>query len=758
MKNWKAFLKNSLRGALVLALLLAVCWIMPALTARAVESNPAEEEEDIDLDELLKRIAELQKELGIDSDWEDPEDETDESEAETEPREPRDPFPVLFQPYSFDGITEDQQLVIVTQPFVNIREEADVNSPVLAIARQDQILVQTGSQRSGDGVLWYQVQAVGEEDQAEGFISSNMSRSVTLSARGDVYANYLRVLGFPDSYIPYLKELHAQYPNWLFKATETGLDWQSSVYEEANPPYYLGISLIHNYTWPNSYKSMKNDNFDWQANNFKAIYDGPGWTLASDALVAYHMDPRNFLKEDGIFQFLNLLFDENQTVAGVRAIVAGSFMEDGRQIYGEDFSYPELLYSVGKELGISPYYLASSIKQEIGMAGTSKSISGNSPTVSPGGVALQGYYNYYNVYAYTMMGMDANDVGLWFAEGQDMGNTDYNRPWNTREKAIKSGAMFHAYNYLLVQQNTLYYKRFNLFNGTYRHQYMTNIMGAYSESRHLSLAYDSVARQQVLRFDIPIYLNMPAAAAPQPSQDPNARENLNPNNRLKSIQVSGTLRNPSVNVNDTFYALAVKNSRPELKAETIDGGARVEGAGVLNLKEGENTVRLRVTAANGDTRDYTLSIFNGENVNLVYTSDMKSREGYWSGVDPGTTLAAFREKLQLASGASLRVLNADGQPKGEGELMKTGDQIQVFAPNGALYEQAVCLIYGDVNGDGKISGIDLISVRDIILGSFSVSGAYALAADVNIDKKVSGMDLITVRDHILGDYSIPQIK
>ena len=756
MKDRKTWWNTGLGGALCLALLFAFCLILPAMTARAVESSATATES-----KTTSKTTKAKKTTKADQGSEKSTEAESESETETETETPekKEPFAQLFLPYDFDGITEDQKLVIVEQPSVNIRADAGVEYDIIAVARKDQVLRQSGVRKASDGSTWYEVEAVGEEDSATGYMAATMCRSVTLSAKGDIYANYLRLMGFPESYIPSLKALHAQYPNWLFKATDTGLDWWTSLYEEANPPHHLGIALIHNYTWPNSYKSLKHNNFDFGANDFKTIYDGPSWTLASDNLVGYYLDPRNFLQEDGIFQFLNLLYDDNQTVAGVRSIVQGTFMEDGAHVYGESFSYPELLHEVGKELGVSPYYLAASIKQEIGLAGTSKSIRGDSPTISPGGIPLKGLYNYFNVYAYTMMGMDANDVGLWFAEGQDNGNTDYNRPWNTREKAIKGGAMYHAYNYLLVGQHTLYYKRFNVANGIYWHQYMTNIMGAYSESRHLSLAYDGVARNQVLRFDIPVYQNMPESPSPQPSWDENAKENLNPNNRLASLKASHTVLNPSVTVDGTSYKIAVKSSAINLSAVPIDAGARVEGAGKLALQEGENIISLTVTAANGDARRYSVNIFNGEKESLVFTTGCAHSDGgYWSGIAPGTQARDFGKLLQLQPGASYKLLDAKGKAKAEGDLVKSGDRLRIYAPNGALYFTATCLIYGDVDGNGTIDIFDLVGVRNHIIRvqGDELRGRDFLAADVDRNGTVDIFDLVGIRNSIIRYAEIEQ--
>ena len=52
-----------------------------------------------------------------------------------------------------------------------------------------------------------------------------------------------------------------------------------------------------------------------------------GYACASDGAVAYYADPRNFLNESGIFQFLEMTYNsESQTVEGVESIISGTFM------------------------------------------------------------------------------------------------------------------------------------------------------------------------------------------------------------------------------------------------------------------------------------------------------------------------------------------------------------------------------------------------------------------------------------------------
>ena len=85
----------------------------------------------------------------------------------------------------------------------------------------------------------------------------------------------------------------------------------------------------------------------------------------------------------------------------------------------------------------------------------------------------------------------------------------------------------------------------------------------------------------------------------------------------------------------------------------------------------------------------------------------------------------------------------------------TGNKIAVYA-NGTLVKQYDVVIYGDINGDGKISVVDLVMMQKQILGTSQLSGAYAAAADISRDGKVSVKDLVLLQKHIINAAQIEQ--
>ncbi len=320
------------------------------------------------------------------------------------------------------------------------------------------------------------------------------------------------IAGFPDSYKPYLRTLHAKYPNWKFIPYNTGIKFTTAVKNE----YENDRSLIEN-AYSNFLKSNASGNYDKSTGKY-IPKDGGSWVVASKNCIAYFMDPRNFLDEEHIYMFEMLSFDAaTQTQAGIEAILQGSFMyntnigylDSAGKYIATNVKYSAQILSAAQQTKVSAYYIASKILQEIGKSkhstyagmGASGSINGNYSST------YKGIYNFYNIGASSGANPIANGLS-WAKSG-----TTYQRPWNTPAKSIVGGAQYIGEKYINCGQNTTYYQRFNV-NGnskysTYTHQYMTNIYGAASEASYTSDAYTSLGIAHLAKtFVIPVYEDM----------------------------------------------------------------------------------------------------------------------------------------------------------------------------------------------------------------------------------------------------------
>ena len=240
-----------------------------------------------------------------------------------------------------------------------------------------------------------------------------------------------------------------------------------------------------------------------------------GWMCASEKAVAYLMDVRNYLTQKYIFQFEELSYTpDTYTIDGIEKVLNGTFMykKSINEYYNnsefEDITFAKAIMNAANSSGVSPYYLAARIRQEIGVNG-SDSIYGTYK-------GYEGYYNFYNIGANS--GEDPIGNGLKFASNNTAGK--YLLPWNDPAKAIKGGAIWIATNYIAVGQDTLYFQKFDVVsNGTtlYNHQYMQNIFAARSEGYTTYATYSKLGLlDNNYNFIIPVYENMPVNLSPEP--------------------------------------------------------------------------------------------------------------------------------------------------------------------------------------------------------------------------------------------------
>ena len=598
----------------------------------------------------------------------------------------------------------------------------------------------TGEKKASDGVVWYAI----DHNGGTGYISSQFVTLLTTPEDDKEFEAYLKEQGFPESYWDGLKLLHAMYPEWVFRADHNGFDWDYAVDQESK----IGNSLVQS-TSKSSWKSTDPRAYNWDTGVW-TVFDTGGWVAASREIVAYYMDPRNFLSQNSIFQFLLQSFDANvQNVAGVERLVDGTFLDatvtdtDGKKLY-----YPQVIYDAGKKVGVNPYVLAAMIIQEQGTKGLSDSISGKAP-------GFEGYFNFYNIGAVAGGGNSAVKNGLIYAKGGANGTgTSYGRPWNSRVRAITGGAQFYADGYVSAGQDTMYLKRFNAQgDNPFTHRYMTSVWGASSEGLSLAGGYSEELRQSPLVFSIPVYENMPDTPCAQPTGDGS------PDNRLSSLKVGSYSLTPGFSNDTSNYSVVVPYSTSSISitASTKNAKAKVSGAGTVQLKVGSNTVKITVTAENGSQRTFTLTIARQANTGGFSVNPKYDVGGanYVSGITVGTKVSDFVKNLNIVGGYA-QVKNASGANKQDSAVVATGDTVSIYYDNGTQYAKWTVLIHGDVNGDGTINNSDRVKIRNHVLGTSELSGVYFVAGDLNTDGQVSNTDRIKIRNHILGTALIKQ--
>lgn len=296
------------------------------------------------------------------------------------------------------------------------------------------------------------------------------------SPSDDVISDYdfkKELSNFPESYRPMLEKLHRQHPTWRFYADRINADFKKLVAAEIKSGHVCTIEEKYGYEGK------------WRDPKFN--YD-KGYFAASEKAVAYFIDPRNFINETQIFQFLSAKYDKNtQNLDAVNSVIRKSKLSNKGNAF---------LQAGGDK--VSAVFLAAKSSVETDR-GRSKLATGNVP----------GYNGWYNMY-----GIGANDGNA----GSGGAKKAKSEGWNTQDKAIIGGGNWINKNYVNSGQDALYKMKWNIEgfakNGSINHQYATHIKDAYNKAANFAKGLKETEAPLVFR--IPVYQEMPNNLSAEP--------------------------------------------------------------------------------------------------------------------------------------------------------------------------------------------------------------------------------------------------
>ncbi|MBQ8683521.1 MAG: SH3 domain-containing protein [Clostridia bacterium] len=619
-----------------------------------------------------------------------------------------------------------------------VRQSASTGATVLDKLFNGDIVTIHETVEAG-GITWYKITT---HNNIVGYSSSAYIKLNVTYQTNEEFEAYLTAQKFPEDYKVKLRQLWAEHPTWVFKAQHLSMTWATALKEEQK-------ALKNAITQPDSWKSMEYGAYNWSTGTYAPV-DSGGWVTAAPAVVAYYMDPRNFLDDVYIFQFEDLQYSDEHTVEGVKAILPSRYDQ-----YAED------LLKAAKETKVSAYFLATRMAQE------GSKIDGT--WVDPDGVSYKGYYNFFNYGAYA-----GSQYGAYHGAVTNGAIYAKNQGWDSPYKCLRGSAEKIGNNYINKGQNTLYYQKFNVAGeNLYNHQYMTNVQAPASEGKIRGNSVTAEEKASALTFLIPVYKEMQTEPTVLPGKTGNN------NNFLDSITVEGYKLSPTFDRYTMEYTGEVGEEVKEIKLSAVKNfaDATVSGTGTIKLKPGENTIPITVTATSGQVRVYTVILTAPGGEEQPDTPDKPDPEPgepdqppappptptptltgttysvaeAVSGVAPETAVADFIKNLGVKDGtASLQA--ADGKDKTSGAVV-TGDILRIYNNDRVECKSYPVVVHGDVNGDGKVNSQDLRRAQRHILGAAALNGYFLTAADVNGDGKINSQDLRRSQRFILGSLS-----
>ena len=563
------------------------------------------------------------------------------------------------------------------------------------------------------------------------FFVKNESNAVTMSKS---YTQYVKsgISAFPKSYQTYLKKLEELHPNWIFKAYYTGIDWDELTSSSAenkckkNTIYFKSGSTV----------------MDPKALCICGKEGDSNYYCASASTVNYYLDPRNFLSEAQVFQFLDLSYDEHITKSVITNAAKNSFLSGTFTVNGKKYSYVDAIMDAAEESKVSAMHILVTIFQEVGK-GTKKS---NGTYTLPKAVSgtVDGYEGLYNFYNYGATdGSGAVERGL--KKAREMGWTD------PRTAIIEGATIVLANNYISAGQNTKYFYKFDVVGNeilqesdgkkTYSssyffgHQYMTNIQDPTSQAYNLFTYYTNEGLlDKTLTFNIPVYDDMPSQA----------------------VQQETTLKESE----GDFYWVNVNSSvnirKSASTSSTSLGKAR---RGMVVAKKGSSGNFYKVTYYKATSYDKSKKKWNGTKVTgyiskeYLVKCDEKEEEPEDPEPEKPFEIVEDEKLVDLAPGGKVsnikntykdaKIKDSSGKEiTSTSATLATGYTVTI---NGKEYD---IVVLGDVNGNGDITSSDLLGIVNHLNGNKPLKDAYKKACDANRSDTISSSDLLTVVNHL----------
>ena len=513
--------------------------------------------------------------------------------------------PALFAGTSFTARADDVKTGIVQTGGSTLNVRSAPQGTWLASLSDGTEVKIISQENDSSGAVWYKINS-----PVNGYVHSAYIEIQTEYVYSSDFET--EIAAFPESYKEGLRKIHAQYPNYRFQMDLIADTFESVVYYEEKEGKKVDMSQY------NSWKAMLAKNYNWDSGTW--IASEGHFTYASREVIEYHMDPRNFLNTTNMFMFVKQSYSEDQTYEGVKSLISNSFMASNYEVNPNDENdvrlggdYAAVILEAGKISGVNPYVLAAIIIGEQGYSGTSGLISGKYS-------GYEGYYNFFNIGATSSSGSQNAVIvnGLNYAK---------NKGWDSVYKSITGGAGFYSSGYLNNNQDTYYYKDYNVLNGinNYWHQYSTSALGPFNAGNILAryLAGDKNA-SYTLR--IPVYKDMPD----EPVKMPEKSGNLN-NYYILALQMDG--------LNEefdryTFSYSANISSDTDIRIKMPDGAEYV-GEKSFSLSAGYNNLALTVKSQTGYTRTYTIALTCTKPCRVqvledLYTDTVQQINGVWT--------------------------------------------------------------------------------------------------------------------------------
>ncbi len=181
-----------------------------------------------------------------------------------------------------------------------------------------------------------------------------------------------------------------------------------------------------------------------------------------------------------------------------------------------------------------------------------------------------------------------------------------------------------------------------------------------------------------------------------------------------------------------------------------------ENGNIKAISNGGVTIKATTEEGNFESEIKLTVIPKLEEGAIIFEKPLQVNANQITGIDERTTVEDLLEKIK--TNYRLEIVNKSGTLIEENKFVGTESKIRVYDEENLVIEYKI-IIYGDVNGDGKINSIDLLVIQRHILELKPLEGMFLKAGNIAKNGKApSSVDLLKIQRHILNLKQIEQVS
>ena len=200
----------------------------------------------------------------------------------------------------------------------------------------------------------------------------------------------------------------------------------------------------------------------------------------------------------------------------------------------------------------------------------------------------------------------------------------------------------------------------------------------------------------------------------------------------------------------TVYPEDASNKKIKYKTENAEIATISEEGKITATKEGTTKIIVTSEDNNQIQKDVEIKVIKKlTEEELKFDEALKIQGNIISGFDY-KNMTVDNIKKYITTKYEIQIENYKGNKIEKNQLVGTGSKIKIINDSQEIIAQYTIVLYGDINGDGKINSVDLLVLQRHILEIQTIEEIFQKAGNINKNgKKPTSVDLLLIQRHIL---------